>query len=254
MRYTKKWTFKNSKLVFLLKILKRLLKGKGNIIFAHGTHMITAPSGGGKTLLSNYIIRTITERQGGFFWVNMDQYDAKITKIFDMTRLFDSGHQKYRLPIKDDYKRYSQGIIYDEFNASYNRRMNRTTEYNETFVPLIKSVVTHRHQGHPRIYVLGQMKQDTQLQEILQYKHIVFCSKGYRYWYYREQDRIISAPRHLKVLSYIKVGEDSNGNATYNMIAKQKIKVTIDLLETYNTHAFADMFNDLPEYNDKIKQ
>lgn len=253
MKYLNKWNLKRSRISFLFKILSRSLKGKGNILFAQGTHYITAPSGGGKTMLVNYIIRTITERLGGFFWVNMDEFDSKITKTFDMTRLFESGQQKYRLPTKDDYKRFSQGIVYDEFNASYNRRMNRTTEYNETFVPLIKSVVTHRHQGHQRIYILGQMKQDTQLQEILQYKHLVFASKGYRYWYYRERDKLVSVPKKLTVISYVKIGEDSSGNATYKEISKQKIKVSIEILETYNTHAFADMFKDLPEYTDKIK-
>lgn len=254
MKYTKKWTLKKSKLVFILKIIKKILKGKGNILFAHGTHYITAPSGGGKTMLSNYIIRTITERSGGFFWVNMDQYDLKITKPFDMARLFASGHQRYRLPVKDQYKRFSQGIVYDEFNAKYNRRMNRTTEYNETFVPLITSVVTHRHQGHPRIYILGQMEQDTQLQEIIQYKHMVYASKRYRYYYYREHDKLITAPKYLSVISFIKVGVDSNGKAVYKEISKQKIKVSIELLETYNTHAFADLFKDLPEYTDKTGQ
>ena len=248
MKYKNKWTFKRSRLLFLLKIIKRLLKGPGNILFAQGTHYITGPSGCGKTLLSNFIIRTLTERYGGFFWVNINQYDEAITKNFDMTKLFKEGQQKYRLPTKDAYNRKSIGIIYDEFNASYNRRMNRTTEYNETFIPLIKSVVTHRHQGHQRIYILGQMKQDTQLQEILQYKHMIFNSKRYRYWYFREQDKLISVPKYLKILSYIKTGEDSNGNATYKEIAKQKIKITIELLETYNTHAFASMFDDLPEY------
>lgn len=248
MKYNKKWTFKNSRIVFIFKILRKLFKGHGNILFAHGTHYITSPSGGGKTLTSNFIIRTLTARFGGFFWVNKDQYDLKITKPFEMMKLFVNGEQKYKLSIKDKHNRYSQGIIYDEFNASYNRRMNRTTEYNETFIPLIKSVVTHRHQGHKRIYILGQMKQDTQLQEIIQYKHVVNNSKGYSYWYYREKDLFIAVPKHLIIFSHIKIGEDSNGNATYKQIAKQKIKVTIELLETYDTHAFASMFDNLPEY------
>lgn len=249
MKYNNKWTFKRSRTLFILKFLKRLFSGSGNILFAHGTHFICGVSGGGKTLLSNFIIRSLTQRSGGFFWVNMNQYDEKITRPFDMAKLFVNGEQKYRLGIKDKYNRYSQGIVYDEFNAAYNRRMNRTTEYNETFIPLIKSVVTHRHQGHKRIYVLGQMKQDTQLTEIIQYKHEVYCSKGYRYWYFREKDLFISVPKKLTVFSSIKTGENESGNPLYKKAGKIKIKVTIDLLESYNTHAFASLFDNLPEYS-----
>lgn len=248
MKYQSKWTFKKSRTVFILKIIKRIVDGKGNVLFAPGTHFIGAPSGGGKTLLSNFIIRTLTERFGGFFWVNKDQYDTKITKPFDMLKLFQNGEQKFKLSTKDKYNRYSLGIVYDEFNASYNRRMNRTTEYNETFVPLIKSVVTHRHQGHKRIYILGQMRQDTQLTEIIQFKHTVFNSKRYSYYYFREKNQFISVPKYLTVFSEIKIGETQTGDPIYKNIGKQKIKITIELLETYDTHAFASMFDNLPEY------
>ena len=247
MKYTKKWSLKKSKLNFIFKLIIKLLKGRGSVLFAQGTHFITGPSGCGKTLCSNFIIRTLTARSGGFFWVNKDQYDLKITKPFDMFRLFENGEQKYRLPkIKNGHR--ALGIIFDEFNASFNRRNNRTTEYNEVFMPLIRSVVTHRHQGHQRIYILGQMRQDIQLNEIVQYKHEVFSSKRYRYFYFREKLVLISVPKKLTVISAVKIGNNPLGDPIYKDIGKTKIKVTIELLETYDTHSFASMFDNLPEY------
>lgn len=246
-----KW-LKRSYIGFILAIIKRWLKARPNILFGEGVHFITAPSGGGKTLLSNFIIRTITGRYGGFFWVNMNQYDEKITETFDLDKLIQKGEQKYRLNKEIEFnggKKYSRGVVVDELNARFNRRMNKTAEYNLIFIPLVKFVVTHRHAGHNRIYLLGQFNQDTQIMEVLKYKHIVSPSKGYFYYYWKEKEKLVLAPKKLLVESFIRSNEtDASGNYIWYSANKQKIKVTVELLETYNTHAFEEIFKDLPLY------
>jgi hypothetical protein len=76
----------------------------------------------------------------------------------------------------------------------------------------------------------------------------VFSSKRYRYFYFREKDILISVPKKLTVISAVKIGNNPLGDPIYKDIGKTKIKVTIELLETYDTHSFASMFDNLPEY------
>jgi len=242
---------KRSRLVFWIAILIRWLKGKANPIFAGGVHFITGASGSGKTLLSNYIIQTITQRSGGFFWANMDQYDHKITKVFDLETLFKDGKQIRKLNKSIKYNNaisYSRGIIYDELNAIFNRRINREKKYNDLFVPLITSVVTHRHQGHPRILLIGQMQQDIQFHQVVKYKHEVECTKNYSYHYWKKDLNLVKIPFILHVASSMRTGTDKDGNPIYKEIGRQKIPVTMALLESYDTYAFERLFDDLPSY------
>lgn len=249
-KYSKKWTIKRSRLLFLLKRLNKWLFGKkGNILMSQGVHFITAPSGAGKTLLSNWILRSMCLGKDAFMWVNIDQYDNNITQHFLVDGLFKDGQQIAKLSKKWGNKK-SKGVIFDEINLFFNRRENKKKEYNEIFIPLMKFSVTHRHQDQDRIYFLGQNKnlQDTQIQSILKYQHRVFASKKWYYYYFREKQEMIYAPKYLKVITFNNVGQDNSGNTEWKQTSKQKIKITIELLESYDTHGFAEFVKDLPIY------
>lgn len=268
LKYTKRWSIARSRLVFYLKILFRFLfKHRGNVLYSQGVHIITSPSGSGKTLTSNIIIRNMTRNSNNFFWVNVDQYDknlhlyggSKKTACFNMHKLFRDGKQIYKLnkyitKKKDDneYKIYSLGIICDEINLQFNRRQNRTKDYNDIFMPFISLAVSHRHNDQDRLYLLGQsyFMQDTQIMQICKYKHTVFCSKKYNYYYFREQNKLIKAPKYLKIITDFNKGLNDSGFVVWRQIHKQKIKITQEYLDTYDQHGFADYIKDLPNYRE----
>lgn len=251
-KYTKKWKLKRSRLLFLIKRFFLLFKIKGNVLFSEGVHFITAPSGGGKTLLSNYILRSLCKDYKFFMWVNINQYDELMTEHFNINEIFQDSEQKYKLP-KSIEGKYSKGIIIDEVNLTFNRRENKKKDYNDIFIPLMKFLVTHRHQNQNRAYLLGQNRnlQDTQIQSILKYQHRVFCSKKYKYYFFREQNKMVYAPKKMKVITELNIGQDNSGFTIWKQIKKQKIKVTIELLNSYDTHGFAEFVKYLPEYKNK---
>lgn len=256
-KYTKKWVLSRSRFLFLFKILiLKLRSNKKNVLFSQGVHFITAPSGSGKTLLSNYILRELTLNKNAFMWVNIDQYEKKITEHFIINDIFNNGSQSYKLPLQNEKKQYSKGVIIDEINLHFNRRENKKKDYNDIFIPLMSFLVTHRHQNQDRIYLLGQNRnlQDTQIQSVLKYQHRVFCSKKYKYFYFRERKKMVYAPIKLKVITFLNVGQNNVGDTEWQEIKTDKIKVTIELLETYNTHGFAEFVKDLPDYKRKEKK
>lgn len=263
-KYPSKWTLKKSRIVFIFKAIWLWLKGGGGIFYGVGIHYIDGVTGGGKTLLMN-IIRQKLLKKGGFGWTNIDEFlnsfkygnDWKSVnaymKPFDLEKLFNDGKQIYRLPKqieKDGKKLNCKLLVLDELNANFNRRNNKSKDYNDIFIPLLKMLLTHRHRLCDRVYLLGQsmMLQDTGFQQILKYRHFVKPSKRWFYWFYREQNKMLLLPKKLIVESMIKTGIEPNGNAIWSKIKKTKIKLNpVDFL-TYDTHAFAKLDDGLPQY------
>jgi hypothetical protein len=227
---------------------------------ANGIHYIDSSSGGGKTLLMNYIATSLLSK-GGFFWANIDEFRHKRVLSFDMEKLYSSGEVKCKLPYKMPFAtkngefvdHYSRGIIYDEINSRFNRRQNRQRDYNDVFIPLIRDTVLHRHKQHPRVYFIGQsaLLQDTQIISLLKYRHYVNATFRWRYFFFRNEYKMVFAPVKLKVVHYKKISIDEKGDAIWKKIGKSKIKIDPSLLESYDTYAFAKLFDDLPDYDPK---
>jgi hypothetical protein len=210
--------------------------------------------GSGKTLLMNIILELMLAH-GGFAWANIREFLYKPVKTFNLDDLFADGKQKYRLDSKDDKGRYCKALILDEINATFNRRQNHQRAYNDTFIPLVKMLVSLRNASFiPRFYLIGQslLLQDGQLQEVIKYRHFVKSKKRWRYWFWRNKLKCALVPYKIKIEDYIKVGTDEKGGAIWNKLkGKHVIKVEPWMLETFNTHAFADLFADIPLYSDK---
>lgn len=212
-----------------------------NILHAPGTHIITAYPGGGKTLLAN-VIKNEVDSEKYFFLCNLKEFDD--VKTFEMTDIFKNNEQIKRFPTIDEKGRKIYGIIFDEINLQFNKRLNRKSDYNDIFVGLVEFLVSHRHQNIPRIYFIGQKLelQDTQLQSLFKYWHdITKKVQRYKYWYYFKYC-FMKIPVKLKVNNYIKIE-----NNEYLQVGKrQKIKINEKHLTTYNTKALADLYKDLP--------
>ena len=271
MKYSVKWRIGRSRILFALKVIWRWLQGKPGLLYSPGVHMITGPSGSGKTLIMNIVLLNIL-RLSGFAWANMDEFKNDHVKVFDIDELFKDGKQQFRLDKKmwfshwvDDLEHpgnkkdigkyeFCKAVVIDELNARFNRRMNRQTDYNDVFVPMIKFTVTHRHQIADRLYFIGQslLLQDGQIQAILKVRHDIRSSKRWRYYFFREKGKMLYLPKKIIVEHYMNTGVDQLGNIIWTKARyKSKIKVKPKYFESYDHQAFDKLFDGLPIYSQK---
>jgi hypothetical protein len=228
--------------------------------------MINGPSGSGKTTIMTIVLERILSGSG-FAWANMDEFYNDHVKTFDLDELFKDGMQQYRLdkkvwfhkwdrskdPAIDNGKyEFCKAVVIDELNARFNRRMNRQTDYNDVFVPLIKFTVTHRHQIADRLYFIGQslLLQDGQIQAVLKYRHEIRSSKRWRYYFFREKKLMLYLPKKIIVENFTNAGIDNVGNIIWiKNRTIQKIKVDPRIFERFDTKAFDKLFDGLPMYS-----
>ena len=224
-------------------VLKYLFYKEG-LLHANGTHIITAYMGGGKTLLMNKIINDV-DRSKYFFLSNIKEFDDVAT--FDISELFDDTTQKKSIPLKDQYGRRLYGVIFDEINLQFNKRLNRRSDYNDLFIGLVEFLVSSRHQGIPRVYFIGQKLelQDTQLQSLFKYQHDIIKTKRFpKYWFYYDNGYISMIPRKLVIQHRVKSREVQDEFIDYR---KQKVKIVEKDLTTYKTNALALNYINLPK-------
>ena len=236
---------KRNPITYVVALTRHIInQRRTNILHYNGLHLIVGGTGSGKTLLSSIILNKIipdNDINNAFFWTNIEQYDKNKTKVLNLNDVFYDGEQQKRL-----YNRGCKGMILDEINLNFNRRNNGKKSYNDVFMGLIELSITHRHQGIPRIYYIGQAEdmQDIQLQHIFRYKHVVKKRSKWSYHYYKVDGIIKSIPKKIIVTSYSKVDDGS-----WVFVKSQKIKIAIADLEKYNTYGFANRLIDKPIYN-----
>lgn len=208
-------------------------------LFYNGVHLITGLPGCGKTLLASLIIDELATAEKPAL-VNINEFDAEKTMVFDTNDCFANGKQVKRfLP--------TRAMIFDEVNLHFNRRMNGAGWYNNVFIGLIELITTHRHQEIERIYFIGQSQklQDVQLQSLVKYVHNVSSVKSPSFYFYCKNGNVIYIPKKLKVETYYKLDD------VMLKIDTIKINITPEMLENYDTFGFAKKYNDLPYFNTK---
>lgn len=241
------------KLKFRYKVirlkLKYLFRRRSNPIYNYGVHFIEGSAGSGKTLLANIMLQN-TVSDNTFFYSNINQFDNNKTKTVDFFSMFENGKQIKKLP-KKIHDRYCAGLIIDELNANFNRRLNNRKDYNDVFIGLMQFSVTHRHQGIPKIYFLGQslQLQDGQVMQIFKYRHIVKSSRRYSFDKYLHTKDIEKLPKKLRVDHYIKSDNlDNSGAPVFIKFKTTKIKVDYNKhIRSYNHLGYANQFKVLPD-------
>lgn len=235
---------------YIYNIFKNMF-GSDSPLYAQGSHIITGYPGSGKTLLMNHIISQI-DSDKYFFYTNIDEFSGhdNVYKV-ELSKIFDNKKQITKLATRDYRGRHLYGLILDEINLNFNRRVNQSKDYNNLFIGLIEMVVTHRHQHIPRIYFIGQKLelQDGQLISLFKYQHdIIRAKKRYRYWkYYKDYAQRI--PVKLKIMHRLK--DQSDQFCDY---AREKVKIRWYDLESYNTFALQSVYSKLNEYKGEYKK
>lgn len=222
--------------------LINLILPKISVYHRKGTHIICGYPGSGKTLLANKIINSV-DSEKYFFISNLNEFKQENVYHYDIWKLFENNKQVKRLPTKDEKCRKLYGLILDEINLKYNRRLNRSKEYNESFIGLIELLVSSRHQGINRVYFIGQKLelQDAQLQSLFKYYHNIIYNKQKSWWpIYKENGTITYAPKKLILDNYIKSYDDE-----YENLGVEEIKIKYNDLITYNTFGLAEKYKDL---------
>ena len=232
---------KRNVFVWLWLIIKGLF-AKGSIYHNNGAHLISGYPGSGKTLLMNQIKNEI-DNDKYFMLSNIKEFDG--VKTFNINDIFANGEQIRSFPTIDEKGRKLYGVIFDEINLQFNRRMNKNTEYNNLFVGLIEFLVSHRHQDVPRVYFIGQKLelQDGQLQSLFKYQHdIVRTRRTPAYWYYKQnkQNKIVYIPKKIDVVNRVKSIDDD-----FIELNIQRIKIQRESLLTYNTKALGEQYGQL---------
>lgn len=243
---TLKWFFnyylfcKSNVFVWLVKIILGLFRHT-DIYRARGTHFISGYPGAGKTLVMNHIIQE-TDQEKYFFLSNIKEFDG--VKTFDINTIFKDNTQVRQFPLLDNKGRQLYGIIFDEINLTFNKRLNRKSDYNDIFIGLIEFLVSHRHQGVPRVYFIGQKLelQDTQLVSLFKYQHDIIRTKRWpAFWYFKKYNQINYIPRKLTIVNRVKSIDDQ-----FLELNAEKIKISQNDLESYNTKALANLYENLP--------
>lgn len=235
-----------------------------DVLYAKGTHIITGYPGSGKSLLMSHIINSVDKNK--YFWLcNLKEFKSENVYNFNIEDVFSDKVQEKRFPVVDKYGRKLFGVIFDEINLSFNKRDNRSKEYNSLFLGLMEFLVSRRHQGIDRVYFIGQKLelQDTQLMSMFQFQHDIYYKKETYLYYYRryllsklfekyrhvkyEDNRkffkgFIKVPKYIKIVNLYKSIEDE-----FLPYDELKIKFNLYDLELYDTHILKQDYSKLKE-------
>ncbi len=230
---------KQNVFVWLFLIIKGLFS-RGSIYHANGAHLISGYPGSGKTLFMNQL-RNSVDNEKYFFLSNIKEFDG--VKTFNLEDIFSNGEQIRSFPTVDEKGRKLYAVIFDEINLQFNRRMNKSSDYNNLFIGLIEFLVSHRHQDVPRVYFIGQKLelQDGQLQSLFKYQHDIIRTKRWpAYWYYKENKKVVFIPRKIDIVNRVKSIDDE-----FLELNMQRIKIERNSLTTYNTKALGEQYSKL---------
>ena len=221
-------------------------QNKTNILVNPGVHSIVALMGGGKTLLSNMLVQDMLP-EGKFVYVIDRALESALgdgrAVYVDLWACYKDGKQIYRLPTRIG-NRQCYGIVLDEITKYFNRRNNKYGNYNDKFLGLVEMILSLRHQGINRVWILSQSYDniDVQLMRLIKYKHIIYASRCYNYDAYLATRKLLYLPRQLKIVSQIRTDTDD-----YESVVCQVLDVDYKRhICTYNHLALADEYEQLP--------
>lgn len=212
-------------------------------IYRPGIHVISGNTGSGKTLLADIATKHLKKKYKKPILSN-SKYSDNVWKI-DMLDYFGDFQQKKEIT--------NSFLVFDEIAREFNRRLNRSNEYNATFLPLVQLLQIHRHAFISHVYLLTQSweQADIQLQNITQRIHFVRTSKvpSYRAWLRQKRMKPIVRPRKIKYYTKNKTDimrddftrydkQYRRGKEVYKKSPLRSVKVRIDDLIDFDTHAY----------------
>lgn len=182
-----------------------------------GVHFITAGMGGGKSSLAFAKMKDNALLTGKAAYVTTKMEKPKQSRLgyhyvyhrfFELDEFWDNGKQKKKL----NFFRFNM-IVFDEIFLYMNHRKNKEKSYNETFIPMVNSNVSMRHDGIKTILYLSQQpSMDVQIMNICNYYHeIVGIERGihYRTWLETGDEKYSYTILRWRIKSYLRTTSES---------------------------------------------
>lgn len=173
-------------LMFLKSRSKRILP-----IFEHGTHLVYALQGGGKSSGAYEFIEQLRVQTGFGSYVNVymekprydpiEKYYYTYHKVFKEDEFWglkhsgeydEKGDPIYTSTQMMQFDPRFKNVVIDELLSTFNHRNNKSGKYNDVFIGMMKGIAHQRHQNIDRFYFCSQIdKTDVQLMSIFKFVH-----------------------------------------------------------------------------------
>lgn len=167
----------------------KLHKNEKTPLHEPGVHLITGCMGSGKSSSVYYYITQELQKTGKGAYINtalekasidLDGEEYVYNRQFELEEFFKEGKQLKKFnTLKFDK------IVIDEMNYYLNHRLNKTKNYNNILLPLLRQATNMRHDSIKQIIILTQQPNfDNQLMNIVSYYHRVQIKKGILYYFW----------------------------------------------------------------------
>jgi hypothetical protein len=212
-----------------------------------GVHYIQSLPGGGKSSLAKHKADEYMHKTGKSIYIThpfeKPKTDEKGNKyvyhrLVDLKNYYGDRKKLKRFNFKMYY-----ALFIDEFHLLNNNRYNKEKEYNNFFKALLDDLISIRHTGLDRCYILSQLpSNDVQLMGILAYYHVVKLKKGVNYWRWISNGRFERVPIKWRIKTYTLDAESLK-----KVLYRKWIKlVNMNYLDDFETRAMKNKDNDLP--------
>lgn len=216
-----------------------------------GLHQVRSKVGGGKSLTSFTLAEYCLEQYG---------YASYLTSAVEKPQLSEDGKYFYvmhRVIDPKDYYMSGKKIMNynakkypyfhkDERHLSYNPRLNKTKQYNDTWIPEHEDELLMRHDGFRVIIKYSQhMKLDAQEMENLTFMHEVETKKDLTIRNWLKNGQYDFVPVKLVFYTYT-IEVEFDGTMKRKFYKKWKLPVTQEILDKYDTLAEKNKHAGLP--------
>lgn len=215
-----------------------------------GVHLLRSNPGGGKSMLAYQKSNEVADRTG-----YASYHTSRIEKphLTEDKKFYAVHHRVINL--KNYYKKGKKimqfntnmykSLHVDEFHYMNNSRLNKTTEYNDFFIPFLNDLILMRHQGFEHnIYLYSQVpNNDVQIMSILCHYHEIELTKGVDYWRWIRTGKFEIIPKHWRIETY---NIDRSNPTKKKLHRVWKKKVDVDNLIYFDTFAMAHEHTNLP--------
>lgn len=252
--------------ILWFKYLQRKIYKNLSLIMQKGAHFIVALMGGGK---SSFIYHTIERLRSEFGYGAYVNVDLEYPHFDPLLREYVQYHLRFEMDEfwgseideetgKKEYKQFKQFnkmypvLVLDEWLSKMNHRGNRGGDYNDTFIPFMKSITHMRHQGINQVYVASQLDTtDIQLMGMFTYIHEVEIDLDISYWEWVKTGSLEKHIRGWKVWTY--VTKKTKGKTDKTLFKKWYEPKIMDMTN-FNSLNQAKEFENIPFDNIKIKR
>lgn len=236
--------------IFIEWLSSRKKKETDNPCFATGAHFFYGKPGAGKSTLVYHLMMDNAHKTGksAYTTAQMETPRTKLNgaqyyihQLIDVNEIYVAGEQLLGF----DGKRFNM-LVYEELLTGHNQRKNKEKSYNDSFIPMIASMGTQRHQGMKLFYFISQLPStDIQLMLMLKGYHVPKIKWKFDYKGWLNTGKFRFTIKGWKIIHYNILATGNNGY-TLQPFKKTFYKCEYpEDMEHFNRYNMANKFNKL---------